>query len=129
MVVEDIMVDAAQDDTGLLDGGAALMWEVAERVSDAFDDIDVEIDVRYFLGDLQVDPGKDAVSIRLSTARGHIYLVEDRFGACWVVYHREGFAGTARRCLALDAGDLAAECCSFLEFTENAFGEPKARAA
>lgn len=123
------MVDVVRGDVGLAHGGLALMWEVADRVSDAFDGIGVEIDVRYFLGDLQVDPGKDTVSIGLSTARGRIYLVEDRFGACWVVYHREGFAGTARSCLALDAGELTAECCSFLDFTENAFGEPKARAA
>lgn len=123
------MVDVARDDAGLAHGGLALMWEVADRVSDAFDDVGAEIDVRYFLGYLQVESGKDAVSIGLSTARGCIYLVEDRFGACWVAYHREGFAGTARSCMALDAAELASECCSFLDITENAFGEPKARAA
>lgn len=47
------MVDVAHDDTGLVAAGSALMWEVAERVSDAFDDIGVEIDVRYLLGDLR----------------------------------------------------------------------------
>ena len=123
------MVDVAHDDAGLADEGSALMLEVAERVSDAFEYIGDEIDVRYFLGDLQVEPGKETVSIALSTASGRIYFVEDRFGACWVVYHHEGFAGTARSFLAFDADDLAAECCSFLGLTENAFGEPKAWAA
>lgn len=123
------MVDVVRDDAGPAHGGSALMWEVADRVSDAFGDFGAEIDVRYFLGHIQVEPGKDAVSISLSMARGCIYLVEDRFGACWVAYHREGFAGTARSCMALDAAELAAECCSFLDITENSFGKPKARAA
>lgn len=49
------MVDLAHDDADLMSKGTALMWEVAERVSDAFDGTGVEMDVRYFLGDLQVE--------------------------------------------------------------------------
>lgn len=112
------MVDVVRDNARLAGEGSALMWEVAERVSDAFDGGGVEIEVLYFLGGLQVEQGEESVSIGLSTERGRIYLVEDRFGACWVAYHREGFAGTARSCLALDAGALAAECCSFLGFAD-----------
>ena len=123
------MVDVVCGNAGFVCEWSALILEVADRVSDAFDDVGAEIDVRYFLGHLQVESGKDAVSIGLSTARGCIYLVEDRFGECWVVYHREGFAGTARSCMALDAAELAAECCALLDITQNAFGEPRARAA
>lgn len=112
------MVDVAHDNTGLAGEGSALIWEVAERVSDAFEGRGVEIEVRYFLGGLQVEQGKDSMSIGLSTECGRIYLVEDRFGACWVAYHREGFAGSAKSCLALDAGVLSAECCSFLGFSD-----------
>lgn len=112
------MVDVAHDDAGCADERSSLMWEVAERINESFDGMGVDLEVLYFLGTLQVEPGKETVSIGLSTAQGRIYLVEDRFGACWVVYHREGFSGTARNCLSSDAGDLAAECCSFLESTE-----------
>lgn len=98
--------------------GPELIWEVAERVSSASEDLGREIEVLYILGEVRGDSGTDAVSISLMAATRRVFLVEDGLGASWVVYHEEGSAGTARKCTASHAGDLADDCCSFLGLSD-----------
>lgn len=89
---------------------------VADPVMAAFEEAGDDIEVMYCIGIAPWEEGGEClVAIGLSTPRGRAWALVDRFEACWLVMHRNGTTGVARRIpVDGDVDGLVEECCRFL---------------